>query len=80
MVTNMQHEKTYIGEVVSRAVKTVFVHATSRKEALEKIRRGDCEGIDVIYELKGYRVLYRENYIKRPNSTQQDAQCNQGLH
>jgi hypothetical protein len=50
---------TWIGEVISRAVKTVEVQADTRKEALEKIRRGECEGIDVSYTIKGHRVIGR---------------------
>ena len=48
-------------ELVARAVKTGFVVASSRKEAEEKVARGEWEAIDVAYEEKSKpRVTKRE--------------------
>jgi len=72
----MRPTKTWICEVVSRAVKTVVVDAVSRKDAIVKLRDGDGIGTDVKYDLRGYRVVGREDLLKWRYSKQQDANQN----
>lgn len=67
----MRPTKTWICEVISRAVKTVIVEAASRKDAIVKLRSGEGEGIDVNYDLRGLRVVGREDLLKRRYSKQQ---------
>jgi hypothetical protein len=68
----MRPTKTWICEVISRATKTVVVEATSRKEALSKLRSGDGLGIDVNYNERGRRVVGREDLLKRRYVKQHD--------
>ena len=56
-------ERTWIGEVRSRCVKTVFVKAANRKEAEQRLRDygGDYfEAIDCQYDQCGPGKIIRE--------------------
>ena len=51
---------TWICQVRGSFAKTVLVEATSRKDALERLRRGEGEGIDLAFAERGYRVIRKD--------------------
>ena len=63
-VDRVVNERTWIGEIVCRSVKTVLVKACSRKQAEERLREIGSEhvvGIDVSYDERGRRIVREDS-------------------
>lgn len=54
-----QPRKAYTVIHTALAYKTLMVYGHTAKDALERARRGEGQGIDVDYEAKGYRDVRR---------------------
>jgi hypothetical protein len=62
----MPKDADWICETTCIATKTLLVKATTRKEAMQKLKDGEAEGIDVDYGgIRARRVICRDGRVRR---------------